>query len=497
MAHRDDSGLGAGANDNASGTGALIELARAYATPAGSTARAIGPEHPLLFLSTDGGAFGGLGAARFAEHYPDREPRRRGRQSRLDRRPRHGRGSRSPATSRARPPPALVETAVGPDPRADRLRARPNERARPADRPRLPVQPVRAGGRSSAAAIPAVTLTTGGDRPPPSFGDTPGAPRAGSASTEIGRATHRPDRLARRGPRARPRDAQLRLPRQPARPRLDDRARAGRDAAAVRRRRGRPVRALPPAPDPGRTRHCAPTAAGSASGSGPARCSCSSRSSASGPAGPRDPSTPRRARPATGRYSACCCSRCSRCPAWLVSRSAARAEAARRPRRRSSPATRPRCSRLGVVALLVVATNPFALLFLLPSLHIWLWLPQVRNRGPGARLRCSQPGCVGPFILLGSFMFRFGLGLDAPWYLAELVGDQLRLDRGAPPGSLLAGRGRTADWRSLPGGTRRTRPPPSGRRAGRSATPSARSSLDDRRPPPDARSRRGRRGVGA
>src|SRR6266446_2473807 len=32
MAHRDDSGLGPGANDNASGTAALIELARAYAS---------------------------------------------------------------------------------------------------------------------------------------------------------------------------------------------------------------------------------------------------------------------------------------------------------------------------------------------------------------------------------------------------------------------------------------------------------------------------------
>ena len=33
MAHRDDSGLGAGANDNASGTAALLELARIYAPP--------------------------------------------------------------------------------------------------------------------------------------------------------------------------------------------------------------------------------------------------------------------------------------------------------------------------------------------------------------------------------------------------------------------------------------------------------------------------------
>ena len=45
-----------------------------------------------------------------------------------------------------------------------------------------------------------------------------------------------------------------------------------------------------------------------------------------------------------------------------------------------------RCSLLGLVALLVVATNPFALLFLLPCLHVWLWLPHMRNRTPGARL---------------------------------------------------------------------------------------------------------------
>jgi hypothetical protein len=76
---------------------------------------------------------------------------------------------------------------------------------------------------------------------------------------------------------------------------------------------------------------------------------------------------------------------------------------------------------LGLVALLVVATNPFALVFLLPALHIWLWLPHLRNAKPIARIGLVLAGLVGPFILLGSFMFRFGLGLDAPWYLAELT----------------------------------------------------------------------------
>src|SRR5204863_271061 len=40
---------------------------------------------------------------------------------------------------------------------------------------------------------------------------------------------------------------------------------------------------------------------------------------------------------------------------------------------------------LGVVGLLVAATNPFALLFVLPSLHAWLWLPQLRAAPVWAR----------------------------------------------------------------------------------------------------------------
>ncbi len=69
MAHRDDTGAGPGANDNASGTAALLELARAYA-PAGSGARVRLP-YTLLFLSTDGAVYGGLGAAEFAAHAPE------------------------------------------------------------------------------------------------------------------------------------------------------------------------------------------------------------------------------------------------------------------------------------------------------------------------------------------------------------------------------------------------------------------------------------------
>jgi hypothetical protein len=75
---------------------------------------------------------------------------------------------------------------------------------------------------------------------------------------------------------------------------------------------------------------------------------------------------------------------------------------------------------LGALSLLVVATNPFALVFLLPALHVWLWLPQVRGAPLGVRLGVLVLGFAGPALLLGSFAGRFGLGWDALWYLAEL-----------------------------------------------------------------------------
>jgi len=69
VAHRDNRGTTAGANDNASGTAALVELARGYAT-AGTTESARTPLHTLVFLSTDAGAYGSRGAAHFAAHSP-------------------------------------------------------------------------------------------------------------------------------------------------------------------------------------------------------------------------------------------------------------------------------------------------------------------------------------------------------------------------------------------------------------------------------------------
>jgi hypothetical protein len=76
---------------------------------------------------------------------------------------------------------------------------------------------------------------------------------------------------------------------------------------------------------------------------------------------------------------------------------------------------------LAVIALVVAATNPFALIFILPSLHAWLWLPQLADRRPPVRLAVCAAGLAGPLLLLGSFALRFNLGLDAPWYLIALA----------------------------------------------------------------------------
>jgi Peptidase family M28 len=76
---------------------------------------------------------------------------------------------------------------------------------------------------------------------------------------------------------------------------------------------------------------------------------------------------------------------------------------------------------LAVLALVLIVTNPHALLFVLPSAHAWLWLVQARGRDARLRAALYVAGLAGPMLLLGSMALRFGIGLDAPWYLAELT----------------------------------------------------------------------------
>ncbi|MEX1358490.1 MAG: hypothetical protein WD981_07695, partial [Gaiellaceae bacterium] len=76
---------------------------------------------------------------------------------------------------------------------------------------------------------------------------------------------------------------------------------------------------------------------------------------------------------------------------------------------------------LGVLSLVVVATNPFGLLFLLPSLHFWLWLPHIRDRTAWIRIPVLLGGLAGPALLFGSFAARLELGAGAFWYVTTLV----------------------------------------------------------------------------
>jgi hypothetical protein len=76
---------------------------------------------------------------------------------------------------------------------------------------------------------------------------------------------------------------------------------------------------------------------------------------------------------------------------------------------------------LVLVAVVVAATNPYTLILVLPSLHAWLWLPHVAHRGLAWRAGVWAVGLAGPLLLLASFAFRYDLGFDAPWYLTALA----------------------------------------------------------------------------
>jgi hypothetical protein len=168
MAHRDDEGAG-GLDDNASGTAALIELARSYAPKAAP--RQVSLPYTLVFLSTDGAAAGGLGAAHFAA-----EPGTRQNAIAVVNLDSIG-GGGSPrilfAGETARSPaPGLVETL-----RAALAQEGGRDPSRPSGLQQLlglafPFSPYEQAPFVSRG-IPAVSVTTAGARPP-------GAPAHGS-----------------------------------------------------------------------------------------------------------------------------------------------------------------------------------------------------------------------------------------------------------------------------------------------------------------------------
>ena len=151
MAHRDNTGVGQGANDNASGTAMLVQLARAYGSPPGFPSGRLRPNHTIVFLSTDGGAYGGLGAdlVRRALAVPPRH----GAVINLD--SVGGKGAAAPA-ARRRHAAHSVGHAPGdgrrPRREPDGAARRSDRPAAPARRPRLPVLALRAGALPRAGS---------------------------------------------------------------------------------------------------------------------------------------------------------------------------------------------------------------------------------------------------------------------------------------------------------------------------------------------------------
>ncbi|MDX6473194.1 MAG: hypothetical protein QOK22_2010 [Gaiellaceae bacterium] len=436
MAHRDDTGTGPGANDNASGTAALIELARTYAPVAG--AARIPLPYTLVFLSTDGAGDGALGAAEFAAHSPER-------QNvigviNLDTIAGTGRPRLVIAGDTARSPaPGLVATVgtalaheLGYDPSRASAARQLLDLAFPFS--------LYEQAPFVARAVPAVTITTGGDRPAAGFGDTPARLNL-TRLGQIGRATQSAIDALEQG---------VALPAGPASyVYLGTRLVRGWAIeillvamllpfltatvdlfARCRRRRIR----VAPALRSYRSRLAFWLWCGGLFG----------LFSLLGvwPGGVARPPAMGSVRwPATGLIVLAVLAGLG----WLVTRERLL------PRRRVQPEEElaghvAALLALGVVSLLVVATNPYALVFVLPSLHAWLWLPQVRSSPLGVRLAVLLLGFAGPAMLVWSFASRYGLGLDAPWYIvwlfslgyAPLPGFAIALGWAAAAGQLLA-----------------------------------------------------------
>jgi hypothetical protein len=408
MAHRDDGGAGEGLNDNASGTAALIELARSYAPTA--AAQRISLPYTLVFLSTDGAAEGARGATRFAEEA--------GRNIlavvNLDSIGGHGRPRLVIGGNTARSPtPGLIETL-----RAALAQEGGAEPSRPSGLQQLvglafPFDPYEQAPFVSRG-IPAATVTTAGARPP----ETPGR---GAERLDVGHlgaiglaAQDTIDAMEQGVSLAQGPTSYVFLGERLIRGwaieivlvamLLPFLAAAVDLFARCRRRRIR----IAPALRSYRSRlgfwawvgavflvFGALGLWGSADGRAP------SLSSVSWPGG---------ALVALVLLAGA---------GWLVARSRLLPQRPIRPEERLAGHSGALLA-LGVVGLLLAATNPFALVFLLPSLHAWLWLPQVQSRHPALRASVFLAGFTGPGYLVWSFATHYGLGWDAPWYVAKL-----------------------------------------------------------------------------
>ena len=415
MAHRDNDGRGPGANDNASGTAMLIQLARSYATPPGVPATALHPNHTIVFLSTDGGAFGGLGAAWFAKHSPLRHDVAAvinldsvggpGRVRLLF----NGDVPRTPSGT-------LLETV------AARAAA---ETGRTPERPGFVAQLVDLGFPLSlheqapflTQGIGAVTLTTGAENPPDPVTDRPGRLRADRLG-QVGRTTQ--DVLGTL-------DEGLEFAQGTSKyVWLGSRLIQGWAIELVLIACLLPFLATAVDLFARCRRRRIPLA--------PALRSYRSRLLfwawaallfelfallGAWPTGSPRPISPRSDIAHDWPAGALLGLAVLVLLGWLVARD-------RLIPHRTVTAEEELAGHtaallcLAALSLIVVALNPFALIFLLPPLHAWLWLPQLRAAHPLARVGVLALGFTGPLLLIGSIASRYDLGWDSLWYLVTL-----------------------------------------------------------------------------
>ena len=350
MAHRDNLGTSPGANDNASGTAALLELARNIGTSSLA--------HTIVFVSTDGGAFGGVGAEHFAAtpaicgRSSAATRRSRRRQPRRDRRrARPLRASCSPARRARLPPPRWSRPPAESIRAQTRRRARAAGRARAARRPRLPVH-LYEQGPFVARGDPGGHDHHRGERPPAPDGDTIDVSTPSGSARSAGRRRRcSPRSTAPPRWRAAPSRTSRRLA---SRARLDDPVPPARAAPPVPRGDRRSLRALPAAARLAPARASEPREPPGRLAVGRRVFAFFSRRGLP-PDGERAADRPRlRRSPATGRASpcsssACCRARLARRAARLgASESVSAGRGAGRAPRRDARARRRRARRRGV-----------------------------------------------------------------------------------------------------------------------------------------------------
>jgi hypothetical protein len=404
MADRDNLGLAPGLDRNASGTAALIELARELST--------VSSDHAIVFVSTDGGAWGSLGAVHLAEDETFAE-------SAIavvdldsvggEGRPRLelvGESSRSPAAALAATADASVLEETG-------------ERARHASGLAQLVDlafPLSLYGQSPllGAGISALTLSADGPRPPGPTDEALSQARLG----EIGRATQAlVVSLDRAAEPARGTESYVYLGGRALRgfavqfflvvatlPVLL----ATVDLLSRLRRRGL---ALAPAFRSLRSRLAVWLWAG-----GLAALFTVLGIFPNGEPRPLPPDLPEAQQ---WPFAALATLVGLSGVGWLL----ARARLVPRERvERSDELAGHLVAMLALctIAVAVAVVNAYALLFVLPALHAWLWAPHARDAHPVLRGLLFAAGLAGPVALLVSMAVRLELGFDAPWYLATL-----------------------------------------------------------------------------